>query len=420
MSFFKSVAILVSGTAIGHGITAATLPLLSRLYSPADFSLLAVFSGIVAIAAVAVCLRFDIAITIPRSHEEALNVAILSLISALGVTGFLSLAILFCMDWISTATNQVGLQKYLWLLPLTVLLAGFSSTLQSWNIRHGSFPVIARSRILQSGSAASIQLGLGTLGVAPGGLLLGSTVNSGAAVIALGYRFIKSQDFDLLQSQLTKATLKYAFEKYSHFPKYSTPEALLNSAALQVPIILIATLSNGPEAGYLMLAMSVMQAPMSLFGTAVGQVYISHASGKHRERELGKFSRLILARLAKIGVIPICLAGLLSPAIFPVIFGERWEPAGWLISWMTPWFVFQFLASPLAITLHVVGRQKLAFYFQGIGFFLRTGAVLLAHKMDLPLAESFAVANGIFYFSHLLLILKISKTSETATSCEDT
>lgn len=45
-NFIRSVGVLVGGTALAHGITALALPELSRLYSPADFSALFVFTSL--------------------------------------------------------------------------------------------------------------------------------------------------------------------------------------------------------------------------------------------------------------------------------------------------------------------------------------------------------------------------------------
>ena len=69
-TFIRAVAVLVGGSAIAHGITAVALPVLTRLYTPADFSVLAVFSGILSVVSVAACLRFDIAVSIQigRAH----------------------------------------------------------------------------------------------------------------------------------------------------------------------------------------------------------------------------------------------------------------------------------------------------------------------------------------------------------------
>jgi hypothetical protein len=71
---------------------------------------------------------------------------------------------------------------------------------------------------------------------------------------------------------------------YRRFPVYSTWEALANSAAIHVPVILVAAVAAPDEAGYLMLAMYVLQAPMSLIGAAVGQVYLSKAPAVHGRR----------------------------------------------------------------------------------------------------------------------------------------
>ena len=57
--FLRAVLVLVGGTAFAHAITALALPILTRLYSPADFSTLAVFSSLLSIVAVAACFRFD-------------------------------------------------------------------------------------------------------------------------------------------------------------------------------------------------------------------------------------------------------------------------------------------------------------------------------------------------------------------------
>ena len=112
--FVKATAVLVSGTALAHGITALSLPVLSRLYTPTDFSVLAVFSSILAIIAVAACLRFEIAIAIPQSEEEALGLLILALISACAVATVTALVVWSIPDLIVTVLKQPDIRPYLW------------------------------------------------------------------------------------------------------------------------------------------------------------------------------------------------------------------------------------------------------------------------------------------------------------------
>lgn len=167
MSFLRSVAVLVGGTAVGHGITAAALPVLSRLYTPADFSLLAVFAGLVSIISVVACLRFDVAVALPEEDAEALRLLALALGAALACSVVVLIAVLVAPGWIANKLNQPGLQTYLWLLPISVLLGGGYSALQMWFVREKAFGLIARSRVAQSTASAGTQIGSGAWAWAP-------------------------------------------------------------------------------------------------------------------------------------------------------------------------------------------------------------------------------------------------------------
>lgn len=404
-SFIRSVGVLVGGTAFAHAITALALPVLSRLYSPADFSLLAVFAGLLSILSVAACLRFDVAVAIPETDADAINVLALALICAALVAGLLALLVLTAPQALVAGLNQPALVPYLWLLPLGVLVAASSSALQNWFIRKKEFGLIARSRVGQSAVGTGTQVGLGFTGLAPLGLLTGYVMNTGAACIVLGYRLLRVER-NMLPS-VTRPNMQAMFVSYNRFPKYSTFEALANSAAIQVPIILIAGLAAGPEAGYLMLAISVMQAPMALIGNAIGQVYLSRAPDEHRAGRLGSFTVEILAGLMKTGVGPILFAGIVSPAAFVIVFGSDWHRAGELVAWMTPWFVLQFLASPVSMALHITNRHRVALALQIFSMFIRVAAVYgVSTYQPIYIAETYALSGAVVYFAYLFIVLR--------------
>lgn len=394
---------------MGHGITAAALPVLSRLYSPTDFSMLAVFAGLVSIVSVVACLRFDVAIALPEEHEEALRLLALALgAAALCSIGVLSV-VLLAPAWVAQRLNQPGLQGYLWLLPLGVFLAGSYGALQMWFVREKAFSLIARSRIAQSTASAGTQIVSGAMAMGPGGLLLGHTMNTGAACLLLGYRLMGRHSVRASLRSMSLHQLRQTFRRYDRFPKYSTFEALCNSAAIHLPIIMIAALAAPKEAGYLMLATYVMQAPMALIGAAVGQVYLAGAAEKHREGQLGAFTAEVLGGLLKTGAGPLLAAGIASPVMFGLVFGANWERSGVLVAWMTPWFVLQFLSTPISMALHVTGHQRTAFALQLIGLVLRVLMVYLAATFaQTHMSEWYAVSGGLFYLLYLVTILKFT------------
>lgn len=410
MSFLRSVGVLVSGTALGHAITAAALPILSRLYTPADFSLLAVFAGLVSVISVAACLRFDVAIALPREDGEAFHLLLLAIGSTLVISAVLLALVLLAPAWITMQLKQPALLPYLWLVPISVLLAGSYSALQMWFVRHKAFPLIARSRITQSAASAGVQISSGAMGIGPVGLLVGHAMNTGAACLVLGYRLLKEMPGQAAWPRPTCALLRKSFKTYDRFPKYSTWEALCNSAAIQLPVILIAAIAAPEEAGYLMLATYVMQAPMALIGGAVGQVYLSRAAEEHRNGRLDTFTASVLQGLVKAGVGPLLAVGIMAPAAFGLVFGPGWERAGILVAWMTPWFIFQFLASPISMALHVTGHQRAAFVLQVAGLLIRVLGVWLAAQWILDrVSEAYALTGLAFYAAYLLVVLHYTR-----------
>lgn len=405
-SFIRSVGVLVGGTAVAHGITALALPLLSRLYSPAEFSALAVFTSLLSIISVAACLRFDVAVSLPHRDADAANLLALALGCALVVSLLIAVPVLFVPEQIVSWTNQTTLRPYLWLLPVGVLLAATYSTLQGWLLRKKAFGQIARSRVAQSAAAAGTQVSMGLAGAGAFGLLLGYVLNAGAACIVLGYRAIRF-DRDSIRA-ITWPGMRTMAVEYHRFPKYSSWEALSNSAAIQLPIIMIGAMAIGPEAGYLSMAMYVMQAPMALVGNAIGQVYLSRAPDEYREGRLGTFTAEVFGGLLKAGVGPLLFVGIVSPFAFPFIFGEEWRRAGHLVAWMTPWFIMQFLASPISMALHVQGRQRTAMYLQNFSLAVRVAAVWVAAAL-LPAAvgEVYAVSGLFVYGIYATVVLLI-------------
>src|SRR5690606_36197559 len=117
------------------------------------------------------------------------------------------------------------------------------------------------------------QIGLGIVGSGPLGLLLGLALNVGAGSIGLLARSVAKEWH--LAGELSVRRMRKAFHDHIRFPKFSALEAICNSASIFLPVVLIATHAQPAQAGFVILAMQVMQAPMSLIGNAVAQVYMS-------------------------------------------------------------------------------------------------------------------------------------------------
>jgi O-antigen/teichoic acid export membrane protein len=69
--FNKNVVMLFAGTAIAQAIPVAISPILTRLYSPEEFGLFALFFSISNLLGVIATARYELAIVLPKDEEDA-------------------------------------------------------------------------------------------------------------------------------------------------------------------------------------------------------------------------------------------------------------------------------------------------------------------------------------------------------------
>jgi O-antigen/teichoic acid export membrane protein len=337
------------------------------------------------------------------------NVLALALFFAALVSLVLAAPVLVVPAALAAALGRPAVAPYLWLLPVAIFLAASYSALQFWAVRRKAFRPVAVTRVAQSAAAAGTQIGLGFAGAGPLGLLLALALNSGAGAVGLLGRFV-SRD-GKLAGEVTPARMRAAFREQVRFPKFSALEAVCNSASIFLPVVLIAAYAPAAQAGFVMLAMQVMQAPMSLIGNAVAQVYMSQAPAEHRAGSLGTFTAGILGGLMRTGVGPLLFAGIVAAPAFAIVFGAKWREAGLLVAWMTPWFVMQFLSSPVSMSLHVTGNQKAALVLQMLGLVVRGGAVVAAIAFAPGyLPQVYAVSGFVFYAIYVATVLRYVQT----------
>jgi O-antigen/teichoic acid export membrane protein len=405
--FALSVSVLVGGTAGSQAIMVLALPFLTRLYPPGDFAILAIYTSIFGILVSVACFRFEIAIPLPKTDAVAINLLALSLCLPVGISCCTWLMLTFAGEKFAILLGQEKAGEYFFLIPLGVWLAGSYSALQYWATRTNNFTLVARTRLTQSLGSAGTQLLCGLAGITPLGLLLGLVIRSSAGIIGLGRELLTS-NMKLVKSISLKGMYN-AFCEYDRFPKYSTFEALANNAGVQLPVLLIAAVIEGPEVGFLALATRAMAAPMSLIGKAVSQVYLTTAPRHYRNGILDLHTTDVIEGLCKTGVGPLLFAGITAPYLFPIIFGDEWARAGDIVAWMTPWFVMQFLVSPISLILHVTGQQRTALVLQVTGFLLRAGAVIFATLiLKSYVVETYAISGFLFYSLYLIIVMKIA------------
>ncbi|MGD8894316.1 MAG: oligosaccharide flippase family protein, partial [Desulfobacterales bacterium] len=116
--FLKSVAILASGTALAQAIPILASPVLTRLYTPENFGVLALFMAIVSSISPAVCGKYEVAMVLPRSNRQGMELLGITLWIAFGLSLLFLFVVIFFSKFLLSLLNAQNLSTWIYLTPI--------------------------------------------------------------------------------------------------------------------------------------------------------------------------------------------------------------------------------------------------------------------------------------------------------------
>jgi O-antigen/teichoic acid export membrane protein len=372
--FARNVTTLSVGSVAASVISLASVPIISRLFTPDDFGAAALYLSIVTVLATAATLRYDHAVIIPDERSEAVEIALLSLcvlgVFLLIVTGFAATAFLVVPDfaWIKI------LGWWFLLIPIGVCLLSISNVAVNLNTRLKNYRDIALAESSQAGMVSISRIVLGTVqGPTITGLISGLLLGYAARALIL-MRKLRHQVLDHIQD-ISLLRLKVLSKKYGQFPRYSMPTGLLRSLGENMPIFFLAYMFLPSTVGSYAMATRLMRFPIALFGESVRRTYLQKAAELNNKHvALAPSLTKITVALAGIGILIFLPLLVWGSEIFAFVLGERWAEAGSYISILTPWFFFTLVQMSSSLMYIVFQKQDQLFRIHVIS----TLAILLA------------------------------------------
>jgi O-antigen/teichoic acid export membrane protein len=362
-SFSVHVLTLMTGTAIAQALPIAVAPILTRLYAPDSFGLLALYMSIVSVISIVSTARYEHAIMLPRDDEDALNIFTLSFVILIFVTCFTLLFVLLFKNKVGGFLKSSDINNWLYLVPVSIFLTGAFQLLNYWTVREKKFKRLAFNKVFQSGSIAGIQLVGGYAPPGSGGLVLGQVLGQGLGTGMLGYKVwadVKSRMKCVHYQQMIKQA-----RRYRKFPFYSLIASFINQSANQVPIFLISGFFGLSTAGFFSLPQRILAAPISLIGNSIRDVFRERASrdyrtiGNCRDIYVKTFKSLLF-----VSVIPFAFLFFTSPVLVPFIFGSNWRIAGEYAQILSVMYFIDFIATPLSYVLYIAEKQNVDLVWQ--------------------------------------------------------
>lgn len=356
---------------VAQAINLLAVPVLARLYTPVAFADFGVFVALSSIIAVAVTLRYDAVLQLPKADSEAK--AVLAACLLLAACGGVVLAIAsFAVPWGSDLLSDYSRLRP-WALPaIAVGSAGAClNALYAQLNRDGHFKTIAVFRVIQASCVAVGAITLGLLGADPG--LLAAQVIAFSLMAMLGWWQLAK-----LRLRFHRQSMASVMHCYKSAPKFLLPAALVDVLTQQLPMLLIIALFDADLAGQFNMAWRIMALPITLVGAAVGQVFYQRFS--RLWPDVTSARRLVVqtwGSLLALGLIPSLVVVLFGRELFEFVLGPQWNSAGALAGLLAPMLLAMFVSSATSSAYIVLGMEKHSLFFS-ISFLIYRSASMLA------------------------------------------
>jgi len=409
--FFKNVATLISGTTLAQAFSVIIYVVLSRIYTEDDFGVFGLYMNILNITIIFSTAKYELAILLPKSERESVNILGLSGLISIVVSLVLLLLVLLLNKQICAWMGSEEISPWLYFIPLSTLLVGFFTAFRNYSNREKRYKLIAGANIAQSLGNSLVKLGLGLALVGAAGLIFGVVAGQLVGFLVLLLVHIRANREKWTWLRLSE--MKRLAAEYSLFPKYNMWQGLVNNLSGALPVFVFSSWFSMGIAGLFTFGYMVIYRPVNLVANAFYQVLYQRFTERKREGEpiLSEIS-LFLTRSIQWLLLPFLIFGIFAPELFGFLFSERWTEAGRYAQIMLPWIFMVSLTMPLSFIPDLYKKQKVALVIDSVRLLGRLGAMVAGVMMEsvyLGLALYSGVSTLVILYSLLWYIRLVKK-----------
>jgi O-antigen/teichoic acid export membrane protein len=358
--FFRAVAQLAGASLAAQIINFSLTPFVTRLYSPDAYGAFGFIASTAGVASAIACLQYDKAIVLGKDEEEVANLTGLSFLICAGVS---SLMLLPCVGFRDRAATLFGKPEYAFLLtavPVFVFLRGCIWILQARATKSKEFGAQGMARVASAVGAKAMAIQWAWLvGGSPLGLMIAWVVQQ----LAAGLVLVRCQWRHILRhtSFVTVRNMLQLAKEHSRFPLYEGSAGLIYTLREASPILLVAFHFGHEHVGYYTLVRAMLMMPQRLLGEAITRPFYERLARCGGDvSSICSLSYRLLWRLAVVTGIPFLLLAPVFPFVFPVAFGQAWEPAGHAAQALSILIWSRLVIAPILAPVRCLGLQRMS------------------------------------------------------------
>lgn len=400
------MATLMSGSMLGQLIALAAYPLVTRLFSPADFGLFTVFYSYVEVLVILATGKYELAFPLTADDSEARALLRHARQRCAVVSGLLLalIAILIGCNALPGKTRTLGAIALL--IPAVVFFTGLARIHSFLFNRYQSYRPIAASSVVSGAVTSGLKIVLGLMSrmlpvLSKLGLPLATVLGQAAANVS--YRMQMHRLPVAQQPVPTRETVRKAARKYRNFPLYVLPKDLISSFSANLPFIWLALYFDNAMLGIFSLALTFTFRPVNLVCADMERVLYVRVNNRVTARQpVGRDMLRFLLRVNLVVLPAFLLLFCFAEPLFVWVFGSEWTGCGFYVRWLLPWCYLSFTLFMVTFIPNIFSTQRTEFFFYVVLLLLRIAAMVAG-----IVRQDFRLAVALYALSGLLVVLAL-------------
>lgn len=330
---------LILGNGIAQALQFLSILILSRIYLPSDFGLLAQVQSIAMMASIVGTLQLHLTIPLCKSDDEAR-------VNAQSVQT-ISLALFALLFFPALYFGEV----FAFSLVLALFL-GLANTYNSYLVFNGKFGRLSGFYIARAVVVIGLQIGFAMLSI-DDGLLWGTVIAEGLTALYLRLTQLGS----LRSIRFTPRAAVELATRLKSFSVYGTLQELISVSAFYAPLILFTLKFDEATGGQYAMANRLVWAPVVLLSSSVAQV-LYHRFGKASPTSVTELLEILPPKSVFVMILTACALSFYLQGMFLYLLGPQWELASQLLPLQLLWGCFFLVSTPFRVVCRAIHMQK--------------------------------------------------------------
>lgn len=378
--YIQNFTALAGSEIIAQVILIGVTPILTRVYSPAEFGQYEFFKTSAYLLVVIGFLNYDVSIYTSKNESERINSVLLSVIVLLAICILASVFLFFFNDFFVQVFQSEIKEGWFWTLPVYAFFAALTNLMLVVLTKGGSFKLISSIKIIVSILVASTQLFFGWLNLGYWGLVYSTIMVQLIAFVLYFKPFY--QQFKYNFKDLSFIRSKVIMKTYWRLPFIVFPGNFLNNLVQSLPVFFLGRIDS-QILGYYGLAQRIIGFPLKFVTAAVQRLYVKELTDEIDKTGIGV--NAYKKNLKIYGMIAfVLILGLFAftKPLLPILFGNEWLPAVPFVVILGILFSVRFIFGGLSFVMVIGNAPKIDIFWQVFFAVIMTLSFLVCESLE--------------------------------------